>query len=406
MTISASHVNEERLIALTQRLVRINSEFSEGEVRNHEDIAGFLSTYAESIGLVVQYAEPEEGYPVVMTKLRGSVGRPVLAFIGHYNTHPIGDVAKWSVDPLGGEVKDGYIWGRGVADMKKNIAAAIEATQTVMESGIGLKGDVVHIWFAGEGHHDSALDYMAGEGRNFAPADWYVDMDWSEGKIAKVAGSWVWLHLRTRGLVGHSALFRGDGRKPINAISRMAHLISEIEKVDEWMSYQRHDLFGEPWRYSTKPIVEVNTIVGGVKVNEVADTCDAMVDFRLLPGQSPDKLLEELQALIDYLRAQDPEFMPVDVEVFKTCHSRRWELTDEHPVVKAIREVAAPIIGHEPEWQGLLYGSRPPLWEVGEVIHYGVAGGRNYHAEDESTCIDALIKGAGVYRAIIQKLLG
>lgn len=398
-------VNEKRLITLTQQLVRINSEFSEGTVRNHYEIAGFLRDHSESIGLEVHYAEPEAGYPIVMAKLRGSVGKPVLAFIGHYNTHPIGDRAKWTVEPLGGEVRDGYIWGRGAGDMKKNIAAAIEATLAVRESGVELRGDVIHIWFAGEGHHDSALEYMAGEGREFAPVDWYLDVDWSEGGIAKVPGSWVWLEIRTQGLVGHSALLRGDGRKPINAISKMAHLICKIEDVDNWMSYEPHYLFGGPWRYSSKPIVEVNTIKGGAKVNEVADECHAMVDFRLLPGQCPETLLEELRGLIDRLRAEDEEFMPVDVQVSKTCHSRPWELTDDHPVVRAIREAAGPILGREPEWQGIVYGSRPPLWQVGEVIHFGLAGGRNYHAEDESTCVDALIKGARVYAGVIEKLV-
>ncbi len=406
MARTALQVNEDRLLSLTSKLVQINSEYAEGVVCNHREIADFLQEYSEKIGLQVHTAEPEPGYPIVMSKLPGSTGKPVLAFIGHYNTHPIGDYRRWSVDPLGGKIEDGYIWGRGVADMKKNLAAAIEATHTIMEAGIPLQGDVVHIWFAGEGHHDSALEYMAGRGREFAPADWYIDMDWAEGTIAKIGGPWVWLKLCTHGLNGHSAIFRGDERKPVNAISKMARLITEMEQVDQWMSYQPHELFDESWRYSTKPIVEVNTIDGGTKVNEVPDQCEVMVDFRLLPGQSPQQLQNELNALIERLRADDPEFMPVDVEVFKTTYSRPWELTDEHPVVKVIHKVATTITDRKPPWTGLLYGSRPPLWEVAEVIHYGVAGGRDYHGYDESTRIKDLVKGSAIYAGMISHLLG
>lgn len=400
------HVNKARLLSLTSQLVQINSEYAEGVICNHDEIVDFLQEYSESIGLQVHRAEPEPGYPLLMAKLPGSAGKPVLAFIGHYNTHPIGDRSRWRGDPLGGEVADGYVWGRGVADMKKNLAAAIEATHTVMEAGIPLRGDVVHIWFAGEGHHDSALEYMAGEGRAFAPADWYIDMDWAEGTIAKVGGPWVWLKLRTYGLNGHSALFRSDGKKPINAISKMARLIMEMEQVDQWMSYRPHELFNDSWRYSTRPIVEANTINGGTKVNEIADRCEVMVDFRLLPGQSPQQLLQELHALIDRLREEDPEFMPVDVEVFKTTYSRPWELTEEHPVVQAIYGAAEDIIGSKPPWTGLLYGSRPPLWEVAEVVHYGVAGGRDYHGYNESTRVEDLVQGADIYAGIIGRLLG
>lgn len=396
--------NRDRLVALTQRLVRINSEFSEGEVRNHEEMAAFLSDKSGQIGLEVHCAEPEAGYPIVMARLRGADQAPVLAFIGHYNTHPIGDPAKWDFDPLGGRVEDGCIWGRGAADMKKGIAAAIEATQVVMEADVGLRGDIVHIWFAGEGHHDPALEYMAGEGRRFAPADWYLDLDGPEGKIAKVGGPWVWLRLRTRGLAGHSGLFRGDGRRPVNAITKMVHLLSEIEEVDSWMSFEPHQLFGEPWRYSDKPIVEVGKIAGGKKVNEVPRECEAMVDFRLLPGQSPQTLLKELQVLVAELQARDRE-LEVEVGVFKTTYSDCPELTDDHPVVRAIREAAMPVLGHEPEWRGLIYGSRPALWEVADVIHYGVAGGRNLHAENECTGIDELVDGCHVYARLIEQLL-
>jgi succinyl-diaminopimelate desuccinylase len=405
MNMTDIQVNESRLIDLTQRLVQINSEYSEGIICNHDEIVDFLLHYSKEMGLEVHRAEPEKGYPVVMAKLPGSEGKPVLGFIGHYNTHPIGDIKRWNIDPLSGVVKDGYIWGRGVADMKKNISAAIEAVHSVKESSVQLKGDVVLIWFAGEGHHDSALEYMATDGRKFAPVDWYIDMDWCEGKIAKVAGPWVWLKIKTHGRNGHSALLRGDGSKPINAIGKMGRLITEMLNVDNWLQYHPHELFNKSWRYSDKPIVEINTIQGGEKVNEVADECTAMVDFRLLPGQSPQGLLEDLNALIERLRAEDDEFLPVDIDVFKTTYSRPWELTADHPVVKAIHESAQLVIGQKPEWQGLLFGSRPPLWEVAEVIHYGIAGGRDYHGFDESTRVEDLIQGAKIYVGMILKLL-
>lgn len=398
-------INEERLLQLTQRLIQINSEYSEGIVCNHHEIADFLFEYSKEIGLEVVKVEPEIDYPIIMAKLPGKTGKPVLGFIGHYNTHPIGDLSRWTVDPLGGEIKDGYVWGRGVADMKKNLSAAIEATHAIIESGVQLSGDIVHIWFAGEGHHDSALEYMASEGRKSAPVDWYIDMDWCEGKIAKVAGPWVWLNIKTFGKNGHSALFRGDGQKPINAIAKMAKLITELLNVDSWLTYNTHELFNSTWRYSDKPIVEVNIIKGGEKVNEVADECCATVDFRLLPGQSPQGLLDDLNKLVGKIQKEDAEFFLPEIKIFKTTYSRHWELTDEHPVVKAIQESANMVVGEKPGWLGLLFGSRPPLWEVAEVIHYGLAGGRDYHGFDESTKIEDLIQGTRIYVGMIEKLL-
>ena len=145
-------------------------------------------------------------------------------------------------------------------------------------------------------------------------------------------------------------------------------------------------------------------IKGGQKVNEVAGNCSVEVDFRLLPGQSPDQLLKELHTLIEKLRDQDNELMPVKMEVLKTTYSRDFEFNDDHPVIKAIHQSAKAVTGQKPEWRGLLFGSRPPLWEVAEVVHYGLAGGRNYHGFDESTGVKELIEGAKIYFRVIESL--
>jgi len=403
VTNAVSAVNEQRVVSLAQQLVRINSEYSEEGVRNHYEITNFLKGLYESLGMEVHYAEPEKGFPLVVARLRGKVGKPILGIIGHYNTVLIGDRSKWTVDPLGAEIRDGRIWGRGSGDMKKTIAATIEATRAVMASKTELKGDLVHVWFAGEGHHDSALEHMAGAGRAYAGADWYIDE--GDANIGKVAGSLVWIQLRVKGLTGHTAMYRGDGRKPINAISKMVRLLSRIEQVDDWMTYKTHPLFGKPRRYSTKPIVEIGRISGGIKVNQVPEECTAEVDFRLLPGQTAEKLFDELRSLIEKVRAEDEEFEPVEVKPVHIISSRPWELTDDHPVVKAIREVATPILGSRPQWRGLVFGSRPPLWEFAEVIHFGVPGGADAHAPNESQTIDGLVKGTKVFAALIDKLL-
>ena len=62
-------------------------------------------------------------------------GRPHIAFAGHTDVVPAGDVAAWSSDPFGGEVRNGQIYGRGTADMKGGIAAFVAAAKSYLESG-------------------------------------------------------------------------------------------------------------------------------------------------------------------------------------------------------------------------------------------------------------------------------
>src|SRR5207237_1175314 len=69
---------------------------------------------------------------------RGKSSRPVVHLNGHFDVVPAG--AGWTVDPFGGEVRDGRIWGRGACDMKAGIAAAIFAAEAIRRAGIDQMG--------------------------------------------------------------------------------------------------------------------------------------------------------------------------------------------------------------------------------------------------------------------------
>jgi acetylornithine deacetylase/succinyl-diaminopimelate desuccinylase len=184
----------------------------------------------------------------------------------------------------------------------------------------------------------------------------------------------------------------------------MMKLLSAMEQVDQWMSYEPHPLFGPPERYSTAPIVEVGKISGGVKVNQVPERCLAQVDIRMLPGQTPKDLLAELEALVNRLREEDPT-LDVEVHPYTVCHVP-YEVSDDHLVVQAIRRVATPLLGREPRMVGSIGGGRPELWSIGEVIPFGCFGeGGNAHAVDEYANIDGLVTFAKIYCRLLEVLL-
>ena len=66
--------------------------------------------------------------------------RPLVHLNGHFDVVPAG--AGWTVDPFGGEVRDGRIWGRGSCDMKAGIAAAVFAAEAIRRAGVELNGSV------------------------------------------------------------------------------------------------------------------------------------------------------------------------------------------------------------------------------------------------------------------------
>jgi succinyl-diaminopimelate desuccinylase len=77
-----------------------------------------------------------EGTPAVLNLCaRFGTGRPILAFAGHTDVVPPGDVARWRFDPFAAEIADGELFGRGACDMKGGLAAAAAAALRFIARG-------------------------------------------------------------------------------------------------------------------------------------------------------------------------------------------------------------------------------------------------------------------------------
>jgi len=402
-------ITEADVAALTSRLVRIRSDYDEGVVANHKELAAFLGDYLRKLGMEVHVIEPEPGYPTVIGRLKGAKGKPKLGFLGHYNTVMPGDLSKWTSNPFSGEIKDGRVYGLGSSDQKMAIAACLVATKAVLDSGIKLQGDLVHLYIPGEGAQVHSLPYISKNQPELLKADWYLDTEGGP-RILKIASGWTWVKVRVKGVTGHTAGVRGDGKpgRPINAIFKLAKVLTEIENFDSWMTYQKHPLFGRKL-YDGKPVVEAGKIEGGYKVNQVPDWAEAQVDIRLLPGQSPDGVIAEMRALFERLKKQDPD-LDVTVEPMTTqwVPLKYWDkLTDDDLFIKAIREVAPAYLGKVPEWSGGSGGGRPDIWETGAVyVSFGLpGGGANAHSPNEYADIESGVKRANLFAELMLKML-
>src|SRR6185436_19002058 len=129
-------------VAFTQDLVRIPTVNPPGD--HYEDCARRIGRTLASFGYAVEY-HAAEGRPEhtpshprvnVLGTLRGATAQPAIHLNGHFDVVPAGD--GWTVDPFGGVVRDGFIWGRGTADMKAGIAAAVFAVEAIRRAGVRL----------------------------------------------------------------------------------------------------------------------------------------------------------------------------------------------------------------------------------------------------------------------------
>jgi len=404
----ADRIDRDRIVQLTQSMIRINSEYEKDVTHNHKEIAEFIARQVRAIGFETEVIDQNPDFPIVVGRLRGSEGTPVLGITELYNTVYIGDRAVWSVDPLGGEIKNGRIYGRGAANSKGSLAASLEAARAVKASAGQLKGDLVLLYTPGEGGQEFCLPWVVENRPELIKADWYL-AGGGGGNITRMAGGHVWARLIIRGTIAHPGATVG-GRAPVNAIHKLAQVMPAVMDVDRWMTWEPHPLFSNyVSSYGVgKPFVEFGKIVGGYEVNMVPDRVEADIDIRVFPKQTPEQILRELEALFADMRKDDPDII-VEVERIgaQIVPYHYWDqLTEDDPLIRTIFEVAPSYTGRKPEWRMSAGGGRPDLWQLGSKwISFGIASGQGAHAADESVEIDSLVKHAQLYADLVLRTL-
>jgi succinyl-diaminopimelate desuccinylase len=421
-------VDEGRLVRMTQEMVRINTEFAKGIVHNHQEIVDYLAGQLSALGIEHEVIYPEEpfeapyhrglnvpypgepsDFPVVVARIRGTRGTPVLGLSQLYNSVVIGDRSQWTVDPLGGEIIDGRIYGRGATNSHASIAMYIEAMRVLKESGVRLEGDLVVAMTPGEGATEFGLPWAVENRPDLLAADWYL-MGCCGPRFTKHGGH-IWAKLTVHGAMDHPI----SGANP-NAVHQMAKIIHAVVDVERWMTWEPEPLFG-----NREPYVEVTNVSSGdsryVAVNVMPSKVEALLDIRLYPNQESATVVAQLRGLLDDLMAADSE-LAVDLEItgVQKPPAHVWDrITEDDPLVQVILDLTREITGNPDvgmQWSGGFAGGRPDLWNTGAKVIYSGGlpgqggGGGGAHAPDEWVAIDGLVPRTQRIVDVVQRALG
>ena len=131
------------LINLTQQIVKIPSVNpkleNNPELNKEPEVQNVLEKVLTEEGFAINRWDVFENRPNIVANKPGNEDRSLI-LCGHIDVVPVGDQAAWSVDPFGGEIKNGKLFGRGSLDMKSGLTAAIAAARAIRLAGIELKG--------------------------------------------------------------------------------------------------------------------------------------------------------------------------------------------------------------------------------------------------------------------------
>ncbi len=394
----------DEIVQFTVDLVRIPTVNPPGE--EYEACARFLGGFLERRGFAIEYIAAE-GRPEhtarhprvnVIGSRRGGPG-PVVHLNGHIDVVPAGD--GWTVDPFGGLVRDGRIFGRGVCDMKAGIAAAVFAAEAIARAGVGLPGtieisgtvDEESGGFAGVAH--LAETGRIAKGRtDFVIIPEPLDVD----RICIGHRGVYWFEVTARGRIGHGSMpFLG-----VSAIDGMGRLLQSVRDVLVPALASRRTAVPVVPPAARHATINVNGIEGGQPIDGiqtpcVADLCRAVFDRRFLIEEGFDATKAEIEELVARVAAQAPG-VRFDVRDLMVVHPTRTP--DDSPVIAALDRSIRHVLGRPAE----LIAS-PGTYDhkhvariagIPDCVAYGPGELELAHQPDESCRISDLVKATKV----------
>jgi len=318
-------IDDARVAELCARLVRARSENPPGR---EAEAAQVVARWARERGARVAVTEPVPGRPNVIARFPGAA--PGLAFSGHTDVVPVRaeEAARWTRDPWGAELVDGGLWGRGTADMKGGLAAAMAAIEAVLDADES-SGE---LWLLAsmdeEGLMLGVKDMVAGHA--LAGIGGVVVCEPTSLRVAHVGKGRAWATLRVRGRTAHASM-KGAG---VNAVSGAARLVRALE--DRGPDVPAHPLAGESFWAVTE-------IAGGIEPAVIPDRCELTLDVRLVPGQRVEDVWRAVDVVIAGL-----DGLTCEVEVIES--RAPWELAADHPMTAAMAHGVRRATGAEPEY--------------------------------------------------------
>jgi acetylornithine deacetylase/succinyl-diaminopimelate desuccinylase family protein len=271
-------IDRSELTELLAELVRRPSENPPGA---EDPVARFLAETCDRLGFATGVDEVSPGRPNLLARL--GPDEPGLLFLGHTDTVPAGE--GWTQPPFGGVVADGRVIGRGAADMKAGIAAAVIAMAALERSGIELTRSVALAAVIDEEENGlgvQALLRQPGFGALAAIVPEPTDLQ----TIIACRGN-CYVEIEVTGRSAHA----GTPQEGRNAIYGAVRVVEAIRRLDAELATRRHPLLG-PGSWS------VGLIQGGTATAMVPDRCRVSVDRRLLPGESGDDARAQVDAAV------------------------------------------------------------------------------------------------------------
>ncbi len=351
--IDAHEATREEFLA---KLVRQPSDNPPGNCEAHAKLTAEL---LEGLGFHVE----QHQVPEALVKAHGMISAtnliirqgfgpgPVIALNAHGDVVPPGE--GWSADPYGAEIREGWMYGRGVAVSKSDICSYAFALKALKESGLPLRGTVeLHVTYDEETGGEIGPALLLSEG--LSKPDYAIAAGFSYNVVTAHNGC---LHLEVT-VLGRSA----HAAKPETGIDALQAATAVLNALYEERARLREQNSAIPGIGA--PGLTVGLISGGINTNVVPDKVTLRLDRRITPDENPPQVEESLRALIEHAVT---EVAGAKVEIKRILLALPLTpLSGSEKLAEALTRRATEIFGEQIGTTGV------PLYT--DARHYAAAG--------------------------------
>ena len=383
-------LDEAGIIAAARALVRIPSVHNPALPDGNERVAaGYVADLLDSWGIAYARREVAPDRPNLVADLRGARPGPALILEGHTDVVTAGDRDAWSVDPFGGELREGWLWGRGAVDMKGGLAAMLFAARALQLAGCDFAGTL-------------RLAVLADEEGLMLGAKGFVADGWLSGAsgaitcepesdhICLTQKGALRLRVRLTGVMAHGCMPE-EGANPVAAAAELIVACRALERTVQSES-TRHPLLGA--FYLTPTVVLAGR---REQANVIPGAAEVMLDIRTTPAHDHTAIHERVAATI----AEAVARVPGVTQRIETLDDRpATETPVDDPLVTALAAAHRAVTGDEPRFGGVPGTTDLTIfWAATRlpVIAYGPGTVTLAHQANERVRVADLVRYARVY---------
>ncbi|MBI1733837.1 MAG: M20 family metallopeptidase [Candidatus Rokubacteria bacterium] len=395
ITKALAAIDESELVGLTRDLIRIPSVVRPGDASATEAaVAEHVRAWLAKEGFALEIHDVAPGRPNVLGWIGDGAGGPSLLLEGHTDVVTEGNPAEWTHAPFGADLVDGKIYGRGSADMKSGLAAAMVAAAAIKRSGTAFRGRlVVGALVDEEGDMIGAKHLVTTPiGRALSAA---IICEPEENELCLEQRGVVWARVTVRGKMAHGAMPEAG----VNPISALGEIVTRARGLERCLRRvcQRSRFLRPP---TVTPTVVRAPAHGLPQSNVIPSVAEATLDIRLTPG--PDEAA--ITAAVNETFAEAARAIPGATIEWRPVNGFRLatKVDRKEPLVRAMARGVRKATGRAARFGGVPGSTDGTILRTALGIPIVTCGPGNRlipHQVDEFVEVRELVEAARIYVA-------